>query len=62
MASAFVSHLLGKDADAQPTKPAPGSFAEKLGGAMSALGKKAEIVDYTESYVLNSNKCFAVFS
>ena len=33
-----------------------------LAGAMSALGKKAEIVDYTESYVLNSNKCFAVFS
>ena len=32
-----------------------------LAGAMAEAGKKAEIVDYTESYVLNSNKCFAVF-
>ena len=32
-----------------------------LAGAMTELGKKAEIIDYTESYVLNSNKCFAVF-
>jgi Catalytic LigB subunit of aromatic ring-opening dioxygenase len=33
-----------------------------LAGAMHELGKKAEIVDYAESYLLNSNKCFAVFS
>ncbi len=32
-----------------------------LAGAMSQAGKKPEIVDYTESYVLNSNKCFALF-
>ena len=32
-----------------------------LAGAMTELGKKAEVIDYTESYVLNSNKCFAVF-
>lgn len=33
-----------------------------LAGAMAEAGKKTDIVDYTESYVLNSNKCFAVFS
>jgi Catalytic LigB subunit of aromatic ring-opening dioxygenase len=33
-----------------------------LAGAMSEIGKKAEIVDYAESYLLNSNKCFAVFA
>jgi Catalytic LigB subunit of aromatic ring-opening dioxygenase len=32
-----------------------------LAGAMSELGHKAEIVDYVETYILNSNKCFAVF-
>ena len=32
-----------------------------LAGSMAELGKKAEIVDYVESYVMNSNKCFAVF-
>ncbi len=32
-----------------------------LAGAMTELGKKAEIVDYAESYLVNSNKCFAVF-
>lgn len=31
-----------------------------LAGAMSEIGAKAEIVDYLESYVMNSNKCFAV--
>jgi hypothetical protein len=33
-----------------------------LAGAMAELGKKAEVIDYTESYVLNSNKCFAAFA
>jgi hypothetical protein len=33
-----------------------------LAGAMSQLGKPAEIVDWVETYVVNSNKCFAVFS
>jgi hypothetical protein len=33
-----------------------------LAGAMSELGNKAEVIDYVESYVMNSNKCFAVFS
>jgi hypothetical protein len=32
-----------------------------LAGAMAELGRKAEIVDYIESYVFNSNKCFALF-
>ncbi len=32
-----------------------------LGGAMEALGYKAEVVDWVESSVFNSNKCFAVF-
>ena len=31
-----------------------------LAGAMTELGAGVEIVDYMESYVLNSNKCFAV--
>ena len=32
-----------------------------LAGAMHELGRRAEIVDYVESYVFNSDKCFAVF-
>ena len=32
-----------------------------LAGAMHALGRKAEIVDYVESYIFNSDKCFAIF-
>lgn len=32
-----------------------------LAGAMSVTGQKPEIVDYVESWVLNSSKCFAVF-
>ena len=32
-----------------------------LAGAMHELGRKAEIVDYVESYIFNSDKCFAVF-
>ena len=32
-----------------------------LAGAMDALGRTAEIVDYVETYVLNSDKCFAIF-
>jgi catalytic LigB subunit of aromatic ring-opening dioxygenase len=32
-----------------------------LAGAMAALGRKAEIVDYVESYLFNSDKCFALF-
>ena len=32
-----------------------------LTGAMHELGRKAEIVDHVESYVFNSDKCFAVF-
>jgi len=32
-----------------------------LGGAMQALGREAEIVDYVESYIFNSDKCFALF-
>ncbi len=32
-----------------------------LGGAMSELGKKAQIVDWVETWVFNASKCFAVF-
>ena len=32
-----------------------------LAGAMAALGRKPEIIDYIESYLFNSNKCFALF-
>jgi len=32
-----------------------------LAGAMSELGQRAEIIDYVETYVMNSNKCFAAF-
>jgi hypothetical protein len=32
-----------------------------LAGAMEELGRKPEIVDYVESYVLNSDKCLALF-
>lgn len=33
-----------------------------LAGAMSALGQSCEIVDFVESYLFNSSKCFAVFT
>jgi hypothetical protein len=32
-----------------------------LAGAMHALGRRGEIVDWVETYVFNSSKCFAVF-
>jgi hypothetical protein len=32
-----------------------------LAGAMEALGRKPEIIDFVETYVLNSSKCMAVF-
>ena len=32
-----------------------------LAGAMEELGRKAEIVDYIETYAFNSNKCLALF-
>ena len=32
-----------------------------LAGAMTALGRAPEIVDYVESYLFNSDKCFALF-
>ena len=32
-----------------------------LAGAMHELGRRAEIVDWVETYVFNSSKCFAVF-
>jgi hypothetical protein len=33
-----------------------------LAGAMDHLGLKVDIVDYVESYVFNSSKCFASFA
>jgi len=33
-----------------------------LAGAMSEIGARARVVEYLESFVLNSNKCFALFS
>jgi hypothetical protein len=32
-----------------------------LAGAMSEMNRKVEVIDYVESYVLNSNKCYALF-
>jgi hypothetical protein len=32
-----------------------------LAGAMNELNYRAEVVDYVETYILNSNKCFAIF-
>lgn len=32
-----------------------------LAGAMAETGSKARVVDYLETYVMNSNKCFALF-
>jgi hypothetical protein len=32
-----------------------------LGGAMTELGREAEIIDFVESYIFNSSKCFAIF-
>jgi len=32
-----------------------------LAGAMNALGQPCEIVDFVESYLFNSSKCFALF-
>ena len=32
-----------------------------LAGAMAEIGAKAQVVDYVETYVLNSNKCFVMF-
>lgn len=32
-----------------------------LVGAMETLGRKAEIVDYVETYIFNSSKCMAIF-
>lgn len=33
-----------------------------LAGAMSDLGKKAEVIDYIETWSLNTDSCFAVFN
>ena len=32
-----------------------------LAGAMTELKLQVEVIDYVESYIFNSNKCFAVF-
>lgn len=32
-----------------------------LAGAMEELGRKAQVIDYVETYVFNSNKCWALF-
>lgn len=32
-----------------------------LAGAMVELGQRAQVIDWVETFVLNSNKCFAVF-
>jgi len=32
-----------------------------LAGAMTELGQKAEVVDYVETHIFNSAKCFALF-
>ncbi|HEX5454745.1 MAG TPA: hypothetical protein VFX06_13220 [Stellaceae bacterium] len=32
-----------------------------LGGAMQALGREPQIIDYVESWIFNSDKCFVLF-
>jgi len=32
-----------------------------LAGAMAETGGKSQVIDYVETYVLNSNKCFVMF-
>ena len=32
-----------------------------LAGAMTEMGMKVEVIDYVESYIFNSAKCFALF-
>ena len=32
-----------------------------LAGAMEELGRKAQVIGYVETYVFNSNKCWALF-
>jgi hypothetical protein len=32
-----------------------------LGGAMTALGRAPQVIDYVESYIFNSDKCFVVY-
>ena len=32
-----------------------------LGGAMHELKREPEIIDYVESYIFNSDKCFALW-
>ena len=39
----------------------PEPMRREWAGAMHALGRRAEIVDWVETYVFNSSKCFAVF-
>jgi hypothetical protein len=33
-----------------------------MAGAMSDLGKKAQVIEYIENWTLNTNSCFAVFN
>jgi len=33
-----------------------------LAGAMTALGRQPRIIDYIETHIFNSNKCFAIFA
>lgn len=32
-----------------------------LAGAMTEMGMKVEVIDYVESYIFDSAKCFALF-
>ena len=32
-----------------------------LAGAMDTLGRKPDVIDYVETFIFQSDKCFAVF-
>jgi hypothetical protein len=57
------SHALAAPSSAQIEDAGQQEFLNWvcLAGAMTALGRNAEIIDYIESYLFNSNKCFALF-
>ena len=38
------------------------NFWPALAGGMSDLKKKPEVIDYIESFTLNTDSCFAIFS
>ena len=40
----------------------PEAMQTRIAAVAKELGNRAEVIDYVETYVMNSNKCFATFS